>query len=414
MRRVAAHFVRALLTAALAACGAPGELDSQASAQAAPSMRDARVAPPTSAPSNPTDALDATALIDATTPLDVRQPSVGPDSAPEAPPSALQDATPPPPDTPSQRPDAAPPPPDAAPRPLDAAPPPPDAAPPPPVRVAVISDLNGSYGDPTYDAPVHTAVRRIIAERPDVVLCTGDMVAGQRAGLDYEAMWAGFHAAVTDPLTAAGIPLAVSPGNHDASAYAGFENERRVYAATWQARRPAVEFVDDADYPFRYSFRVGSALFVALDDTRIGALRAADRGWVEARLTEGANVQAKLVFGHVPIHPFTIGREDEVLADDALEDLLIENGVSAFLSGHHHGYYPGRHRGLRHVSMACLGSGARPLIGTAGATPRALAFLSVHDGEITELEAYSGAQLEDRIERSSLPRSIGVLTRDDL
>jgi hypothetical protein len=116
------------------------------------------------------------------------------------------------------------------------------------VRVAVISDLNGSYGDPTYDAPVHTAVRRIIAERPDVVLCTGDMVAGQRAGLDYEAMWAGFHAAVTDPLSAAGIPLAVSPGNHDASAYDGFENERRVYAATWQARRPAVEFVDGADY----------------------------------------------------------------------------------------------------------------------------------------------------------------------
>ena len=402
MSRVPAYFVRALLTAALAAtaCVPNGELNSQASTQAAPFMRDARVAPPASAPSNPTDALDATALIDATTPLDAAPP--------------LPDAAPPPPDAAPPPPDAAPPPPDAAPTPPDAAPTPPDAAPPPTVRVAVISDLNGSYGDPTYDAPVHTAVRRIIAERPDVVLCTGDMVAGQRAGLDYEAMWAGFHAAVTDPLSAAGIPLAVSPGNHDASAYDGFENERRVYAATWQARRPAVEFVDDADYPFRYSFRVGSALFVALDDTRIGALRAADRGWVEARLTEGAGLQAKLVYGHVPIHPFTIGREDEVLADDALEDLLIENGVSAFLSGHHHGYYPGRHRGLRHVSMACLGSGARALIGTAGATPRALAFLSVHDGEITELEAYSGAQLDDRIERSSLPRSVGVLTRDDL
>ena len=407
MRRVAAHCARALLTAALAACGAPGELDSQTSAQASPSARDARVAPPTSPPS---DLPDATAPTDATR---------GVDGTSEAPPSTPPDTSLPPPSPPpdaerqTTQGDATQPHlPDAAPRPADAAPLPPP--PPPPVRVAVISDLNGSYGDPTYDAPVHTAVQRIIAARPDVVLCTGDMVAGQRAGLDYEAMWAGFHAAVTDPLTAAGIPLAVSPGNHDASAYAGFENERRVYAATWQARRPAVEFVDDADFPFRYSFRVGTALFVALDDTRIGALRAAERGWVEARLIEGDDVQAKLVFGHVPIYPFTIGREDEVLADDALEDLFIENGVSAFLSGHHHGYYPGRHRGLRHVSMACLGSGARPLIGTAGATPRALAFLSVYDGEITELEAYSGAQLEDRIERSSLPRSVGVLTRDDL
>ena len=58
--------------------------------------------------------------------------------------------------------------------------------------------------------------------RPDLVLVTGDMVAGQRAGLDYGAMWAGWHRAVTDPLRAAGIPMAVTPGNHDASGYAQY------------------------------------------------------------------------------------------------------------------------------------------------------------------------------------------------
>jgi 3',5'-cyclic AMP phosphodiesterase CpdA len=292
---------------------------------------------------------------------------------------------------------------------------PPDAAPAPrPLFVAVISDLNGSYGDPTYEAPVHTAVRRIIAVRPDLVLCAGDMVAGQQAGLDYRAMWRGFHDAVSDPLAAAGIPLAVSPGNHDASGYGGFEEERRIYADEWSARRPAVTFTEDADYPFRYAFTVGAALFVALDDTLVGPMRPAQRDWVGARLGERADLPAKIVFGHVPIHPFTQGRESEILDDSALEDLLIEQGVTAFISGHHHGYFPGRHRGLRQVSMPCLGSGPRALVGTQGATPRGLVFLRIEGETITELDGYTGADLTTRIERASLPESVGVVRRDDL
>jgi hypothetical protein len=57
-------------------------------------------------------------------------------------------------------------------------------------------------------------------------------------------MWAGFHAAVTDPLTDAGIPLAPVPGNHDASAYAGFSAERVEYVGQWSGRVPPVTFVD--------------------------------------------------------------------------------------------------------------------------------------------------------------------------
>ena len=90
-----------------------------------------------------------------------------------------------------------------------------------PLRVVVISDLNGSYGSVTYEPRVTAAVRAIIAMKPDLVISTGDMVAGQRrphlTETEVRAMWDAFHRTVTAPLEAAGIPLAVTPGNHDAS-----------------------------------------------------------------------------------------------------------------------------------------------------------------------------------------------------
>ncbi|MEA5417518.1 metallophosphoesterase, partial [Synechococcus sp. BA-132 BA5] len=61
-------------------------------------------------------------------------------------------------------------------------------------RLVLISDLNGSYGSTTYVAEVHRGVALIPPLRPDLVICAGDMVAGQKAGLGRQrlaAMWAG-------------------------------------------------------------------------------------------------------------------------------------------------------------------------------------------------------------------------------
>ena len=115
------------------------------------------------------------------------------------------------------------------------------------LRVAVISDLNGSYGSTDYNPRVNAVVERIIKLAPDLVISTGDMVAGQRRPVlsetQVKAMWQAFHAGVTDPLRSAGIPLLVTPGNHDASAYGGFEGERRIFTEQWRARKPAVGFM---------------------------------------------------------------------------------------------------------------------------------------------------------------------------
>ncbi|NUP11292.1 MAG: hypothetical protein HOW73_35040 [Polyangiaceae bacterium] len=289
------------------------------------------------------------------------------------------------------------------------------------LRIAVLSDLNGSYGSTTYDAPVHDAIGAILGgELPDLVLVTGDMVAGQQGGLDYEAMWSGFHDAVTDPLREAGIPVAVTPGNHDASGYAGFEDERAIFVSQWSdpARVPEVEFIDDADYPLRYSFVYKGAFFLSLDATTIGPLSADQRGWVAEQLAAASEYPIKIAYGHVPIHSVTVGREEEILDDAELESIFREADLTVYVSGHQHGYYPGARDGLRLVSTSCLGSGPRALIGTSDPTPRSILRLVVEDGELTSLEAFSGPSFDTIIDRSTLPEELSYggksVLRDDL
>jgi 3',5'-cyclic AMP phosphodiesterase CpdA len=286
------------------------------------------------------------------------------------------------------------------------------------LRIVVLSDLNGAYGATTYNESVHAAVSTVIGMAPDIVLSTGDMVAGQKGGLDYAAMWAGFHAAVTDDLEAAGIPFAPTPGNHDASGYPTFASERQIYVDQWSARRPAVDFLDDSSFPLRYSYVVGPVLFISLDATTIGPFSPETRAWVESQLVAGADRPVKIVYGHVPLHPFTQGREAEVTADTALEAILVEHGVSLFISGHHHGYYPGRHDQLRVVSTSCLGDSPRPLIGTAAPSPRSLLVVEVAHGAVASVEAYPDSDWTTPIARASLPTSLShagvTVVRDDL
>lgn len=288
-----------------------------------------------------------------------------------------------------------------------------------PLRVVVISDLNGSYGSTTYGQAVHDAVEAVVALAPDMVLSTGDMVAGQQAGLDYAAMWTGFHAAVSDHLDAHGLPFAVTPGNHDASGYPAFALERELFVEQWMPRKPAVEYLDDGDYPLRYSFTAGPALFISLDSTTVGHLGAEQMAWIEAQLEAGARMPIKVLYGHVPLVPFAVGRETEIIGDPALETMLEQHQVTLFISGHHHAYYPGRRGTVRYVSTSCLGSGPRALIGTTTPTPRSLLVLELDpDGTITLLDALAEPTFDTAIPRDTLPTALThgawTVTRDDL
>ena len=290
------------------------------------------------------------------------------------------------------------------------------------LRVAVISDLNGSYGSTRYGASVDSAVAHIVELKPDLVISTGDMVAGQRrphlSRRQVERMWTSFHTHVSAPLAAAGIPLAVTPGNHDGSANRGFERERRIYGEQWAQRAPQVNFVDKSGYPFHYAFEVGGVLFVSLDATTVGHLPATQMEWLRKLLeTEGPKHRHRILFSHVPLWPFTHEREREFIGDPRLQSFLETGDVDVYLSGHHHAFFPGLKDGVAFVSQSCLGGGPRRLIGATEKSPKSLTLLTFAADDI-EVAAFKAPQFEEEIDWSTLPRTVrsrvAELVRADL
>ncbi len=292
------------------------------------------------------------------------------------------------------------------------------------LRIAVISDLNHSYGTIGYDRPVRAAMKRVIELQPDLVLCTGDMIAGQRTApklnrKKLEAMWQAFHETITLPLRAAGIPFAPSPGNHDASASPGFQLERDVYLEQWQENKSNLALLDGGNYPFNYGFSVKGVLFVALDATLASPLSLTQMKWLKEVLnTEGQKSKARILFGHLPVWSITAGRERGILRDENFEQLLLEKSVNVYLSGHQHCFYPFVHKGQRYVGQAALGSGPRRLIGDKKRSPRSFTFIEVTTDGTTHATAYGGADFMEVIKRSTLPPQISyngiTIVRDDV
>lgn len=284
-----------------------------------------------------------------------------------------------------------------------------------PLTVVVISDMNGSYGSTDYAPRVSRAIGWIIETQPDLVISTGDMVAGQRIPLltdgHVRRMWSAFHETVSEPLERAGIPLAVTPGNHDASGYNRFLSEREIYEEQWKSRKPALNFLDDNSYPFFYVFEIDGIRFASLDATTLGPLRGDQHERMKEALAGGATA---VTFSHLPLFPFAINRETEIIGDPVLEKLYHELGVDLHLSGHHHAFWPGYKDGVAYVSQACLGGGPRALIGTRERTSHGLTVLTVSDNGDIAIEARMGPDYETAIDLSSLPRKVGPLTRLDL
>ncbi len=293
-----------------------------------------------------------------------------------------------------------------------------------PLRIAVIGDINSSYGTVGYSSHVTTAVGRIVDLRPDLVIGVGDLIAGQRHSPrlnrdQLEAMWDAFRNDVMNPLTAAGISFIPVAGNHDASADPAFALERTIFEEQWRRHRPDVDITNGEGYPFHFAFSVNNVLFIILDATRIGPISTPQRAWVTELLTaEGPKYSARVVAGHLPIRAFASGRENETLGDDELERVLENGGVGLYLSGHHHAFYLGYRAGFLQVSQACLGSGPRQLLGTTERSPRAITVVEIASKGAISVEALSGPDFISPIDRASLPESIrygGIeVVRDDL
>jgi endonuclease/exonuclease/phosphatase family metal-dependent hydrolase len=276
----------------------------------------------------------------------------------------------------------------APPPPLTAAPGEPPGA---PLRVVVLSDLNSRYGSTEYEPEVGRVVDRTVREwRPDVVLIAGDMIAGQRPALGDDrvrAMWAAFDSVVAAPLRDAGIPVAATVGNHDASGHPGHERDRRLAAEHWRDRRPdavsRITMVEDAHFPFRYAFTLDGVFFLVLDASTGGVVAdTAQMAWIRRALAtpEARSAGLRVSIGHVPLHAVAEGRDrpGEVQArPDALRAVLEAGGVRLHISGHHHAYYPGRVGSLELLHAGALGQGERPLLGSTDPPSRTVTLLEL-------------------------------------
>jgi hypothetical protein len=243
-------------------------------------------------------------------------------------------------------------------------------------RLVLISDLNASYGSTSYIPQVHQGVALVRQLRADLVLCGGDMVAGQKLGLSaahLDAMWQAFDQQVLRPIRGASEPFAPTMGNHDASSSRGpqgytFALDRERAERFWRQRQTALglTLVEASRFPFRYSLRQGDLFAVVLDASSAG-VPADDWSWASAQLASAAARSAKLrlVMGHLPPYGLSQGRDrpGEVLHQpERLLELMQRQGVHLYVSGHHHAWYPSRVGSLNLLSLGAMGSGPRRLL----------------------------------------------------
>lgn len=246
------------------------------------------------------------------------------------------------------------------------------------LRLAIISDMNGRYGSAEYDAEVVRGIDMIIEDKPDIVINAGDMVAGQKAKLNYRKMWTGFHAAVTDRLKEAGIPMAQVVGNHDGSAYDKYIKEREIYMDEWNQRKPELEYVDDTFYPLHYSFQKNNLFFIGLDASTLDALSDEQFMWLENQLQNNPTPYPPIIFMHVPLFPITTIKPTEILRDSRLAATFEKYKVQLVITGHQQAYFPASLNGVMYVHAGALGGGPRPVRQNNGVAPKTLTFINIY------------------------------------
>jgi len=285
-------------------------------------------------------------------------------------------------------------------------------------RIVIISDLNNAYGALDYEPEVDSTIVRIIRDwKPDLVLCGGDMIAGQRPALTdgrVDSMWMAFDKHIAAPLRDAGIPFGFTLGNHDGSGYPNHTRDRAFAKSYFSATKhnTGLNLADKGEFPFWYSFTSGP-YFIASWDATTENIPQENLDWLAQQLEtdQAKNATFRLVVGHLPLYGVAIGRDTRgnILANaDSLRQFLEKRNVDLYISGHHHAWYPGRHTWLNLLNAGAIGSGARSLLD--GSPPRKTVTIIDYPGEgQTFTETTYDASTWEVIDPSTLPASLDTI-----
>jgi hypothetical protein len=300
------------------------------------------------------------------------------------------------------------------------------------MRIVVISDLNSAYGSTDYIDQVKQAIAFLPDWEPDLVLCGGDMVAGQSNDLndgEIAAMWQGFEKYIGAPIRKAKLPFGFTIGNHDGSGsvYNGkfsFERDRNAAKKYWNdpKHNPNLNFVDRAEFPFYYTFQQDD-IFCLVWDASTATIPTEQLQWVEKSLASEVAQKAKLrmAIGHLPLYAVARGREtggNYLNEADRLRSLLEKYNVHTYISGHHHAYYPAHKGKLELLHTGVLGDGPRRLLSGDLAPNRTVTVIDIKlETSETIYTTYDMDTLKV-VDQSTLPRYIdapnGRITRRDI
>lgn len=277
-------------------------------------------------------------------------------------------------------------------------------------RVGLISDLNSSYGSVSYLPQVDRGLRQLMALEPELIVCAGDMVAGQKPGLtahQLDAMWNRFASDVLQPLLEAGISFLPAIGNHDGAP--GFAADRAAVERFWSPLRSALglNFCDPAHFPFHYSVLQDSVFWIVWDASshRIPDVQLE---WARQQLASPRARQAKLrlVVGHLPL--FGVGRGKDRSGESldqllTIRSLLQEGKVQAYISGHQHVWYPARWGNLDLIQLGALGSGPRRLLMGGGAAQQTFTMLEINRQKRTLKESTYAVASDRPLDWDAIP-----------
>ncbi len=259
------------------------------------------------------------------------------------------------------------------------------------IRIAIISDLNSAYGATDYLPEVTRGVALLPGWQPDLVLCGGDMVAGQSLDLSQpqvEAMWGAFDQQIIAPIRTAQIPFAITIGNHDGSSYQNngefvYVLDRQETAKYWAGHQSDTDitFVEAAAFPFYYSFKQNNIFYLVWDASSAN-IPAEQLDWANRALSspEAQSADLRIVMGHLPLYAVAQKRDrpGEFLNQaDELRALLESHNVHTYISGHHHAYFPGRAGQLNTLHAGALGSGPKALLSSAAAPFQTLTIMDL-------------------------------------
>ena len=300
------------------------------------------------------------------------------------------------------------------------------------VRIILISDLNSAYGSTDYIDQVKQAIAFVPDWEPDLVLCGGDMVAGQSTTLsstEIAAMWQGFDKYIAAPIRKAKLPFGFTIGNHDASgAMSGgqynFASDRNAATKYWNdpSHDANLNFVDRAGFPFYYTFQQNEIFFL-IWDASTAIISSEQLKWAEKSLASEVAQKSKLriAIGHLPLYAVAKGRDTagNYLDDaDRLRTLLEKYNVHTYISGHHHAYYPAHKGKLELLHAGVLGDGPRRLLSGDLAPNRTVTAIDIKLETAETIYTTYDMDTLKVVEQSTLPRYIdapnGRITRRDI